>query len=480
MYSLKVLYRYQDWVGSTIWMVRFYGRVFGFACTLLAFAVYVTAGCTARMAVQHTRQALQEALEQEGRSRAILDSLYPGNILQQMYADHQLQQNQRSQLLLLSSLQEIPQDLTKCERRAVVAIRSTSTFYNSYIRPLSLFPKVVLLVHTVLCLYLLKVLWVYQNGMAGRTVAVVSVMGATTIYAQATMATLKTMCNIREETQEILTTERYSQVILQSLYPENVLQQMYDELQPEQIMEAQYQIHKEMEHQASLAVNSPEPPPEDPEVLVLVDQKSLGYDSSSRLSPLPLTDDSNLAFKKHDTGNALNTNAHISKRNYNTSTSGLGHSGRNHNHGRSPHHHYSHSNQSSNNNGNANNSGARRRESMNVRRQSMSRRASLASQRRSSISFRRRRSSTGSNKSISSIASSNTKPINERYMHCTVMFADISGFTQWCGSREPCHVFQLLESVFFAFDDLAKTMKVYKIETIGDCYVREQESGLQH
>ena len=42
-----------------------------------------------------------------------------------------------------------------------------------------------------------------------------------------------------------------------------------------------------------------------------------------------------------------------------------------------------------------------------------------------------------------------------------------SGFTSWCSEREPCLVFQLLEAIFFAFDTLAKTLKVYKIETIG-------------
>ena len=76
------------------------------------------------------------------------------------------------------------------------------------------------------------------------------------------------------------------------------------------------------------------------------------------------------------------------------------------------------------------------------------------------------------NSNNSSIASSQGKPIQERYQHCSVLLADVAGFTQWCSEREPCHVFQLLEAIFFAFDTVAKSLKVYKIETIGDCYVR--------
>lgn len=51
------------------------------------------------------------------------------------------------------------------------------------------------------------------------------------------------------------------------------------------------------------------------------------------------------------------------------------------------------------------------------------------------------------------------------------MFADISGFTAWSSAREPSQVFELLESVFGAFDNLAKKRNVFKVETIGDTYV---------
>jgi class 3 adenylate cyclase len=51
------------------------------------------------------------------------------------------------------------------------------------------------------------------------------------------------------------------------------------------------------------------------------------------------------------------------------------------------------------------------------------------------------------------------------------MFADIAGFTAWSSIREPCQVFTLLETVYGVFDSIARKKKVFKVETIGDCYV---------
>ena len=53
----------------------------------------------------------------------------------------------------------------------------------------------------------------------------------------------------------------------------------------------------------------------------------------------------------------------------------------------------------------------------------------------------------------------------------TVMFADISGFTKWSSSRTPIEVFRLLELIYATFDKQAKKMQVFKVETVGDCYV---------
>jgi hypothetical protein len=62
-------------------------------------------------------------------------------------------------------------------------------------------------------------------------------------------------------------------------------------------------------------------------------------------------------------------------------------------------------------------------------------------------------------------------PIAKLYPETTVMFADIKGFTEWSASREPTQVFQLLETLYGAFDHLAKLYGVFKVETIGDTYV---------
>jgi hypothetical protein len=59
-------------------------------------------------------------------------------------------------------------------------------------------------------------------------------------------------------------------------------------------------------------------------------------------------------------------------------------------------------------------------------------------------------------------------PIADLFPHSTILFADIAGFTAWSSSREPAQVFILLQSVYQAFDQIAKRRKVFKVETIGD------------
>eukprot|EP00538_Stauroneis_constricta_P012892 CAMPEP_0119571340 /NCGR_PEP_ID=MMETSP1352-20130426/44071_1 /TAXON_ID=265584 /ORGANISM="Stauroneis constricta, Strain CCMP1120" /LENGTH=1278 /DNA_ID=CAMNT_0007621019 /DNA_START=47 /DNA_END=3883 /DNA_ORIENTATION=- len=63
------------------------------------------------------------------------------------------------------------------------------------------------------------------------------------------------------------------------------------------------------------------------------------------------------------------------------------------------------------------------------------------------------------------------RPIAELYTNTTVMFADIVGFTAWSSTREPEQVFILLESIYGAFDKIARQRGVFKVETIGDSYV---------
>ena len=42
------------------------------------------------------------------------------------------------------------------------------------------------------------------------------------------------------------------------------------------------------------------------------------------------------------------------------------------------------------------------------------------------------------------------------------------GFTAWSSTRDPAQVFILLQTVYQAFDKIAKRRKVFKVETIGD------------
>eukprot|EP00934_Nitzschia_sp_Nitz4_P002763 Nitzschia sp. Nitz4//scaffold207_size38617//10//3538//NITZ4_007669-RA/size38617-snap-gene-0.0-mRNA-1//1//CDS//3329541587//2753//frame0 len=64
-----------------------------------------------------------------------------------------------------------------------------------------------------------------------------------------------------------------------------------------------------------------------------------------------------------------------------------------------------------------------------------------------------------------------TKPIADLFPHATVMFADLVGFTKWSSTRDPPQVFTLLESLYNNFDVIARKRRVFKVETIGDCYV---------
>jgi hypothetical protein len=62
-------------------------------------------------------------------------------------------------------------------------------------------------------------------------------------------------------------------------------------------------------------------------------------------------------------------------------------------------------------------------------------------------------------------------PIADLVPSATVLFMDIAGFTSWSSAREPSQVFILLETIYHSFDEIAKHRRVFKVETIGDCYV---------
>jgi class 3 adenylate cyclase len=68
-------------------------------------------------------------------------------------------------------------------------------------------------------------------------------------------------------------------------------------------------------------------------------------------------------------------------------------------------------------------------------------------------------------------SSAPSRPIAELYENTTILFADMAGFTAWSSTRQPVQVFELLETLYKAFDAIAVRFNVFKVETIGDCYV---------
>jgi len=53
----------------------------------------------------------------------------------------------------------------------------------------------------------------------------------------------------------------------------------------------------------------------------------------------------------------------------------------------------------------------------------------------------------------------------------TFLFADICGFTDYSAEVEPHQVVELITKLFEEIDKSCKTNNVYKVHTIGDCYV---------
>lgn len=57
------------------------------------------------------------------------------------------------------------------------------------------------------------------------------------------------------------------------------------------------------------------------------------------------------------------------------------------------------------------------------------------------------------------------------YKKVTILFADIVGFTAYSSGRPPSEVVEMLSSLFMEFDKLCHRLDLYKLYTIGDCYV---------
>ena len=59
----------------------------------------------------------------------------------------------------------------------------------------------------------------------------------------------------------------------------------------------------------------------------------------------------------------------------------------------------------------------------------------------------------------------------DKYTDVTIIFADIVGFTNWSSGKKPIEVISMLSKLFSTFDNLCTRHGVYKVHTIGDCYV---------
>ena len=59
----------------------------------------------------------------------------------------------------------------------------------------------------------------------------------------------------------------------------------------------------------------------------------------------------------------------------------------------------------------------------------------------------------------------------ETYDNVTIIYADICGFTSYSSTKSPKKVVDLLDKLFTDFDKSCDSLQLYKVYTIGDCYV---------
>jgi class 3 adenylate cyclase len=65
----------------------------------------------------------------------------------------------------------------------------------------------------------------------------------------------------------------------------------------------------------------------------------------------------------------------------------------------------------------------------------------------------------------------------DKFYQVTLLYADIVGFTAWSSTREPAEVVTMLNEMFTRFDKMCVSHSVYKVHTIGDCYVAMGNAG---
>lgn len=65
----------------------------------------------------------------------------------------------------------------------------------------------------------------------------------------------------------------------------------------------------------------------------------------------------------------------------------------------------------------------------------------------------------------------NNVGICDKIDNLTILFADIAGFTEYSSKVKPEEVLVMLKNLFVEFDRKCCDLNVYKLYTIGDCYV---------
>lgn len=87
------------------------------------------------------------------------------------------------------------------------------------------------------------------------------------------------------------------------------------------------------------------------------------------------------------------------------------------------------------------------------------------------------RKKTHGEKSLANSEEKENDIMADLFLETTVLRADITGFPAWASVREPHQVFILLETIYSEFDRIAKSQGIFKVETVGECYVGKTMSA---